>query len=109
MIGELIEAVVEHVPRGVRVALAVLASVLVLLAVPAWFIGHLRGKKVEQTRSLVERWASELDGYTDAAGRYERWPEATLPEVDQWGQAIEVRYSGGGLAETIEVRSAGRD
>jgi len=64
---------------------------------------------VEQARAQVRRIADELDKQTTESGVYIRVKENEVKETDPWGSRIQVRYSQGGVAETVSVRSAGPD
>ena len=63
----------------------------------------------ERAEAQVQRLATDLDGRTTATGAYVRVKEADIKETDPWGTQIKVGYSQGGIAEMVEVRSAGPD
>jgi hypothetical protein len=63
----------------------------------------------DQAAAQVERIASELDRRTTDAGVYVRATPAEIRELDPWGSPIAVEYAQGGIAETVQVRSAGPD
>ncbi len=63
----------------------------------------------ERAEAQVQRMANDLDGRTTETGVYVRVKEADLKETDPWGTRIKVGYSQGGIAEIVEVRSAGPD
>ena len=63
----------------------------------------------ERAAAQVQRIADDLDGRTTATGVYIRVKDADIKESDPWGTRIKVGYSQGGIAEMVEVRSAGPD
>jgi hypothetical protein len=63
----------------------------------------------EQAQAQVQRMANDMDGRTTESGVYDRVKDADIKETDPWGTRIKVRYSQGGIAEIVEVRSAGPD
>ena len=63
----------------------------------------------ERAEAQVQRLANDLDGRTTETGVYVRVQEADIKETDPWGTPIRVGYSQGGIAEMVEVRSAGPD
>lgn len=68
-----------------------------------------RRQAIEQAQAQVIRLCDELDARTTAAGVYIRAEEADILERDPWGLPLQVRYSAGGVAEVVTVRSAGPD
>ncbi len=66
-------------------------------------------KLIDLTRAKTERWADKLDSSTTETGVYIHWESDILPEKDEWGNALQVQYSQGGMAETLKVRSTGPD
>ena len=65
--------------------------------------------QISEAQVQVARLADDLDSRTTATGVYVRGKPGDIKEVDPWGTALEVRYSQGGIAETVTVRSAGPD
>ena len=63
----------------------------------------------EQAQAQVRRIAATLDQQTTDSGVYVRAKNGELKEIDPWGTPVQVGYSQGGLAEMIDVRSAGPD
>lgn len=63
----------------------------------------------EQATAQVERIAADLDRRTTDAGVYVRARPGEIKELDPWGSPIAVEYAQGGVAETVQVRSAGPD
>ena len=63
----------------------------------------------ERAAAQVQRIADDLDGRTTETGVYVRVKDADIKETDPWGTRIKVGYSQGGVAEMVEVRSAGPD
>lgn len=63
----------------------------------------------ERANAQVQRLADDLDAKTTETGVYIRVKQGEIKETDPWGTPIKVNYSQGGVAETIEVRSAGAD
>jgi hypothetical protein len=63
----------------------------------------------ERARAQIERIADDLDTRTSATGVYVRIKADELKETDPWNARIKVTYSQGGIAEMIDVRSAGPD
>jgi hypothetical protein len=63
----------------------------------------------ERAQAQVQRMADDLDGRTTETGVYVRVREVDVKETDPWGTRIKVGYSQGGIAEIVEVRSAGPD
>jgi len=61
----------------------------------------------ERAEAQIQRLADDLDARTTDTGIYIR--EDDVRETDPWGKRIKVTYSQGGVAEMIEVRSAGPD
>lgn len=57
----------------------------------------------------VQRLTQELDQQTTKTGVYVRAKDVDIKEKDPWGTPIQVRYSQGGVAEIVRVRSAGPD
>lgn len=70
---------------------------------------RLEEQRLATAKSMCNLWADKLDGQTTAAGVYVRWESETLPDNDPWGRPLQVAYSQGGIAETVEVRSLGPD
>lgn len=64
---------------------------------------------VDKAEAQTARLAEQLDQKTTATGAYIRVRDGDIRENDPWGTRIKVTYSQGGLAETIDVRSAGPD
>lgn len=64
---------------------------------------------VDQAEAQVDRLCAELDSRTTDSGVYIRVEEGDILERDPWGKPLQVRYSAGGVAETVTVRSAGPD
>jgi hypothetical protein len=63
----------------------------------------------EKAEAQIQRLADNLDAKTTETGVYIRVKEGEIKENDPWGTPIKVSYSQGGVAEMIEVRSAGPD
>ena len=70
---------------------------------------HAAERAGERARAQVERIAEDLDTRTTATGVYVRIKNDELRETDPWNTRIKVTYSQGGIAEMIDVRSAGPD
>jgi hypothetical protein len=66
-------------------------------------------RSADRAAAQVERIADELDAKTTAAGVYVRLKDGEVKELDPWRTPIRVTYSQGGIAEVIDVRSAGPD
>lgn len=66
-------------------------------------------QSLEQATAQVERIAAELDRRTTDNGVYVRARPGEIKEHDPWGSPITVEYTQGGVAETVQVRSAGPD
>src|SRR5258708_5039585 len=71
--------------------------------------GGCSDHSLDRATAQVQRIADELDARTTAAGVYVRAKDGEIKENDPWGTRIRVTYSQGGLAEMIDVRSAGPD
>jgi hypothetical protein len=69
--------------------------------------GCQRDDRPERARTQVRRWVEKLDAQTTETGIYVRHQGPT--EVDPWGNDLIVTYTHGGVAENVEVRSAGGD
>lgn len=72
------------------------------------------GKKMEETRAIVNQQAEYYDGLTTEEGIYirdgfEGPGEHSLPVTDSWGRHLTISYSQGGGAERLVVRSPGHD
>jgi hypothetical protein len=63
----------------------------------------------ERATAQVQRIADDLDRRTTETGVYIRVDDDEFKETDPWKTRIQVAYSQGGVAETVEVRSAGPD
>jgi hypothetical protein len=63
----------------------------------------------EKAEAQIQRLADALDAKTTETGVYIRVKDGEIKENDPWGTRIKVSYSQGGVAEMIEVRSAGPD
>ncbi len=63
----------------------------------------------ERAEAQIQRLADDLDAKTTETGVYIRVKADEVKEIDPWGTRIKINYSQGGVAETIEVRSAGPD
>jgi hypothetical protein len=63
----------------------------------------------EKAEAQIQRLADELDAKTTESGVYIRVKDGEIKETDPWGTPVKVSYSQGGVAEMIEVRSAGPD
>lgn len=70
---------------------------------------HAAERARERAEAQVQRMANDLDGKTTETGVYVRVKDADIQETDPWGTRIKVGYSQGGIAEVVEVRSAGPD
>ena len=88
-----------------RFWLVALASVGVAISVAG--CGDNRSR--EKAEAQIQRLADDLDAKTTETGVYFRVKEGEVKEHDPWGTLIKVSYSQGGVAEMIEVRSAGPD
>lgn len=66
-------------------------------------------EKLENAHAQVSRITADLDRKTTATGVYVRAKEGEINEKDPWGTPIDVSYSQGGVAEVVQVRSAGPD
>lgn len=65
--------------------------------------------RLGEAKTQLERLADKLDSRTTPAGVYMRARPDDIQEIDPWGTPVEVTYAQGGIAETIDVRSAGPD
>jgi hypothetical protein len=63
----------------------------------------------EKAEAQIQRLADALDAKTTETGVYIRVKDGEIKDNDPWGTHIKVSYSQGGVAEMIEVRSAGPD
>jgi hypothetical protein len=63
----------------------------------------------EKAEAQIQRLADDLDSKTTETGVYIRVKDGEIKETDPWGTPVKVSYSQGGVAEMIEVRSAGPD
>jgi len=82
------------------------------VALLLWLFDNYRRESEEKAlheagKALVRKWAEKLDSRTDDVGVYIHHQGPT--EDDPWGHPILVSYSAGGFAETVQVRSSGRD
>lgn len=66
-------------------------------------------KAIETAALQVARIADAIDRRTNEAGVYVRVKQEEMRERDPWGQVIRVDYSAGGVAEMVNIRSAGPD
>jgi hypothetical protein len=64
---------------------------------------------IERAQAQVRRISADLDKRTTETGVYVRTKEDEIKEEDPWGTQIQISYSQGGVAETVNVRSAGPD
>lgn len=87
-----------------RLILAVL-----LLCGPGCDFGMTRRVEIDKAENQVKRLAEDLDKRTTKTGAYIRAKKDEIQERDPWGTPVEVSYSQGGVAEMVEVRSAGPD
>lgn len=65
--------------------------------------------KIEQAEAQVGRIVADLDQRTTKTGVYVRVKDGEIKQNDPWGIPIQVSYAQGGMAETVQVRSAGPD
>jgi hypothetical protein len=63
----------------------------------------------EKARAMTRRLADEFDSQTTKTGRYVRAKEGLVAQTDPWGSKLRVTYSSGGMAEELNVQSAGPD
>ena len=91
------------------VLLGLLAVVGVGYVVREWDEARAEERRRADAQALCERWADQLHQQTTESGSYVRWEGETLPDADPWGNPLQVAYSQGGVAESVEVRSLGRD
>lgn len=70
---------------------------------------RLMDARPQQTQDQVRRVADDLDTRTTKTGVYVRVEKPDLDERDGWGTPLRVTYSQGGVAEMVNVTSAGPD
>lgn len=85
-----------------------LLNSLAALALVALSAGCGREAK-RNAEAQVRRIAADLDARTTPTGSYVRAGEGEIKDVDPWGTPLKVTYTQGGVAENVEVRSAGPD
>jgi hypothetical protein len=84
-------------------------AALAFVGVAVFSAGCGDDRSREKADTQVQRLADDLDAKTTETGVYVRAKEGEIKETDPWGTRIKVSYSQGGVAEMIEVRSAGPD
>jgi hypothetical protein len=89
------------------VSLLVVVGIIAFVGFAIWQFQVDR--KNSEARLQVTRWAEKLDAQTTKTGVYIRHQGKNLPEKDPRGNALQVQYKQGGVAETVTVRSAGPD
>jgi hypothetical protein len=83
---------------------------LALITATSMFITAGCGDRArDRAAAQIQRIADDLDSKTTATGVYIRIKDDDLKETDPWGTRITASYSQGGIAEMIDVRSAGPD
>lgn len=89
---------------------AVTVSVIItLIAVAGCDLGQARREAIKRAEAQVRRLGLELDQQTTKTGSYIRVKDAEIKELDPWNTKLSVSYTQGGVAEVIQVRSAGPD
>jgi hypothetical protein len=83
--------------------------VLPFIGVAFFSAGCADDRSREKAEAQIQRLADGLDAKTTETGVYIRVKDGEVKERDPWGTPIKVSYSQGGVAEIIEVRSAGPD
>jgi hypothetical protein len=79
------------------------------LAIFATFGCEAFDSRPEQARAILRRTADELDAQTTKTGSYVRDQQGMLAQTDPWGTKLRLAYSSGGVAEELNVSSAGPD